>query len=205
MQDPRGNSVNYSYDAVGNLVSLSDALLNTTSYVYDGLDRQISETNQLGDARSYEYDDSDNLTAIVDRNQRRTEYVYDALDRLTDEKWLDGVSVIRTIAHAYDDAGNLVSASDSDFTYGYTYDGLGQLKTQSNQGTPGVPVVSFAYQYDNGGDLISRSEVIGSGPAVTTGYDVNHLGQLVGITHSGSGVSGQIDLPWNTMRWASSM
>ena len=86
----------------------------------------------------------------------------------TDEKWLDGVSVIRTIAHAYDDAGNLVSASDSDFTYGYTYDDLGQLKTQSNQGTPGVPVVSFAYQYDNGGDLISRSEVIGVGPAVTT-------------------------------------
>jgi YD repeat-containing protein len=46
-----GNTITFSYnsrDRIGNLLSLTDSDQNWTSYTYDALNRQLTDTNQLG-------------------------------------------------------------------------------------------------------------------------------------------------------------
>jgi YD repeat-containing protein len=53
-----GNTTTFSYnnrDRVGNLLSLTDSDQNRTSYTYDALNRQLTDTNQLGLSRTYRY------------------------------------------------------------------------------------------------------------------------------------------------------
>jgi YD repeat-containing protein len=79
-----GNTITFSYnsrDRIGNLLSLTDSdhNHNRTSYTYDALNRQITDTNQLGLSRTYAYNAMGNETSMVDRNGRKTSYLYDAL------------------------------------------------------------------------------------------------------------------------------
>jgi YD repeat-containing protein len=81
------NTTTFSYnnrDRVGNLLSITDSDQNRTSYTYDALNRQLTDTNQLGLSRTYAYNAVSNETSMVDRNGRKTSYLYDALDR----QWL---------------------------------------------------------------------------------------------------------------------
>ena len=76
-----------AYDAVGNLLSLTDPEDNETTWVYDKLNRATSETNELSETRSFVYDAVGNVTQKTDRLGRVTEYVYDHRNRLTTEVW----------------------------------------------------------------------------------------------------------------------
>ena len=49
------------YDAAGNLLSLTDPANNTTTYSYDAINRQVSDTNQHGDSATA-YDATGNVT-----------------------------------------------------------------------------------------------------------------------------------------------
>lgn len=150
--DPNGDATTYGYDAAGNRTRVTDAELNDTTFVFDRLNRLAQETNELGFSRSFAYDAVGNTLSITDRNGRQRQFVYDGLDRLTQEKWLSGAVVIRTINSNYDAAGQLLSTSDPDSAYAFAYDNLGRVLTVSNSGTPGAPVVVFAYAYDAVGD-----------------------------------------------------
>ena len=41
MTDPLGNVTSYTYDAVGNVISITDPLGRATRYQYDAMDRLI--------------------------------------------------------------------------------------------------------------------------------------------------------------------
>ena len=43
-------------------ITLTDPVNNTTTWVYDNLNRVIEETNELTDTRYFEYDAASNLT-----------------------------------------------------------------------------------------------------------------------------------------------
>jgi YD repeat-containing protein len=78
------NTITFSYnsrDLIGNLLSLTDPDQNRTSCTYDALNRQLTDTNQLGLSRTYAYNAVGNETSMVDRNGRKTSYLYNALDR----------------------------------------------------------------------------------------------------------------------------
>lgn len=48
----------YAYDKVGNLLTLTDPVANTTTWLYDAINRVESETNELNKTRTeYEHDD----------------------------------------------------------------------------------------------------------------------------------------------------
>jgi YD repeat-containing protein len=79
----------FAYDAVGNMISLTDPVGNTTNWTRDALNRVTAETNQFGDSRFFAYDPAGNLTQRTDRNGRATQYDYDRLHRRTQERWLD--------------------------------------------------------------------------------------------------------------------
>jgi YD repeat-containing protein len=54
--------ISFAYDAVGNVLSLTDPVNNTTTWVYDVLNRVVEENNQLSFTRYFVCDAVGNLT-----------------------------------------------------------------------------------------------------------------------------------------------
>jgi len=183
--DAAGDATEYAFDAAGNLLSLTDPVGNTTTWVYDGLDRVVEETNQLGYSRYYAYDAAGNLVEYTDRNGRVTEYDYDALSRLVEERWLDGQTVVCTIAYAYDAAGQLVGVDDAEADYSYQYDALGRV-TSSSLDLAGLgQTVTLSYAYDLAGRRTELSAQIGATQDFVNTYAYNSSGRLVRVEQSG--------------------
>jgi RHS repeat-associated protein len=146
-----------TYDAVGNLTSVTDALNfstttaynpsgttrsvtdasgNVTTYAYDRLDRLISETDPFGKQTLHAYDLSGNETAQTDRLGRVTTYLYDAADRRVEERWQQTAAapITHTIRTWLDAAGQTLGVTETDSVnpaattaWQFTYDALGQL------------------------------------------------------------------------------
>ena len=95
--------------------------------MYDVNDRLIQQTAPFGNATTISYDEFGNTTETIDRNGRRVTFEYDNLFRRTSENWWSGADLVRYIDFAYDPVGNLLSVSDPDRSYSYTYDPLHRL------------------------------------------------------------------------------
>jgi RHS repeat-associated protein len=197
--DATGQTTQMSYDANGNLTRLIDPSGNATQYQYDNLNRVTQDTNTLNASRTYSYDAVGHLTQTTDRNNRTRSYSYDALDRQTQENWLDSTgTVIHTSTAAYDSAGQLISISDPDSRYTYSYDPAGRLTTVDNTGTPNTPSVILTYSYDPANNLTSVADSINGQQKGTTAYSYDSLNRATQITQSGNGVSNKrIDLAYN--------
>ncbi len=81
---------------------------------------------------SFSYDPAGNLTSQTDYDGQVTNFDYDQLNRRIDEKWMSGMTVLRTISYGYDAASQLLTASDPDSAYTYGYDQLGRPVTVDN-------------------------------------------------------------------------
>ena len=127
--------------------------------------------------------------------------MYDNLNRETQELWLDqNLNVINTITWQYDAAGQLLSASDADSSESYTYDGLGQVVTDSNAGTPGSPTVVWTSTYDPAGRLVIRAETINGQAGATTDFSVDNLGRVYSEEQFGGGaVFKRVDFAYNAL------
>jgi YD repeat-containing protein len=75
-----------------------DPNVNTTTYVYDGLGRLSTDTNQLGKTRTYKYDEVGNQIEVIDRNNLSRTFEYDQLNHQTKENWMGGA---RSITYQY--------------------------------------------------------------------------------------------------------
>jgi YD repeat-containing protein len=198
----------FAYDRESRVTRVTDPYGNQTDFNYDRLGRTTRETDPKGEPIRYDYDAASNLTRITDREGRKREFVYDAADRLTTERWKTGAATVRTISYGYNDADELVSASDPDSSYAFTYYATGWLKTVNNAGTPLVPQVLLTYSYDAAGRrtrLDNTSGVTGLPAAVTAGfvkYDYDNADRVTriqdGIVSAGSdAVRKQVDFTYN--------
>jgi RHS repeat-associated protein len=184
-----GYTVNYSYDAVGRLKTLTDGTGQLIiRYDYDSAGRLIQETNGNGTYTTYEYDQQSQLTRISNYQANNTvnsrfEYAYDTLGRRTSMTTLEGTfeygydatgqltSVVtpdkRTISYQYDAAGNRIAVTDNGVGTSYATNNLNQYTTVGNA----------VYTYDKDGNLVSKTE---GGQTSTYTYDVeNRLVQVV--------------------------
>ncbi|WP_292778201.1 Calx-beta domain-containing protein [Nostoc sp. NMS9] len=182
-------TVNYGYDAVGRLTSLTDATGESIiSYEYDNAGRLTKETNGNGTYTTYEYDQQSQLTRLINYKANNTvnsrfEYAYDNLGRRTSMTTLNGTfeygydatgqltSVVtpdnRTIRYQYDAAGNRIAVTDNETGTNYTSNNLNQYTNAGNA----------VYTYDTDGNLISKTE---GGQTSTYTYDVeNRLVKVV--------------------------
>ncbi|UBF30172.1 hypothetical protein K9N68_39205 (plasmid) [Kovacikia minuta CCNUW1] len=192
------------YDKVGNVLSITDPVGNKTEYTYDGLNRLITDKNQLGKTRTYGYDAVGNQTSMVDLNNQKRTFAYDGLNRQTHEYWWDKTNQslkIRDIASTYNVGSQLIGVNDLNASnqtlsgYQYTYDANSRLKTVSNAGTSGATVV-LTYSYDANGNIKSVGDT--SGGTTTYGYSV--LNQVTQITQSGTGVQNKrVNLSYNAV------
>ena len=64
--------------------------------------------------------------------------------------------------------GDLLTASDSDATYTYTYDNLGRVVTDTEQIAGLTPTIVLTYQYNANSECTQVSEIIG-GTAASAG------------------------------------
>ncbi len=184
-----GYTVNYSYDTIGRLKTLTNATgQSIISYDYDSAGRLTKETNGNGTYTTYQYDQQSQLTQLINYKANNTvnskfEYVYDNLGRRTSITTLEGTfqygydatgqltSVItptnRTINYQYDAAGNRIGVTDNGTTTNYSTNNLNEYTNVGNA----------VYSYDKDGNLISKTQ---GGQTSTYTYDVeNRLTKVV--------------------------
>jgi RHS repeat-associated protein len=160
-----------TYDKLGQVISQTNQLGNTTSYEYDERNRNTAVIDALGQRTSYGYDLIGNLTSIKDANLHITSYEYDALNRRT-------ATIIplgqRSIT-SYDAIGNVTSSTDfNGQTITYTYDVMNRLKT-NQLGTNN----SVTYFYTQNGQLSSTIDTRG-----TTSYNYDQRDRLIKQTET---------------------
>jgi RHS repeat-associated protein len=167
--------------------SITDSAGNTTSYAYDGEGRLMIEITAFG-SRSYGYDEVDNRVDMIDRNGRAIHYSIDNLNRVTAEEWINSPNSQKFI-YSYDKNSNLVSADDGKIKYEYSYEER-DLVEKFDRLSAGQPTVSFAYRYDNVGNLTETKETVGGTLTATTSYKYDDLRYYnTQIFQSGIGLS----------------
>jgi RHS repeat-associated protein len=149
-----------SYDAAGNLLSettgqsttSSYAHAVTTSFAYDGLNRQTGQTVGVGDqfavSSTMSYDAGSELisettgqsTTASYAHTSTTSFGYDALNRQTGETDAVGVTgVQRSVTNVYDAAGNVVARIDAlGNATTTTYDALNRAISVKNPSPSGT-------------------------------------------------------------------
>ena len=159
-----GKNVSYTYDAVGNRLTMTD-WRGLNSYAYDALNRALSVTTPDGKTVGYAYDLVGNRTKLTYPDGNSVQYQSDALNRLT--KVTDWTS--KSITYTYDPASNLTATALPNGALSfYTYDASNRLLVIAN--LSGIfPVSAFAYQLDKVGN---RTAVVSTaGGFDQYGYD----------------------------------
>jgi RHS repeat-associated protein len=181
--------IDYTYDAVDNLLTASDPD-SAFTLKYDNADRLLSIDN-LGTPRlprtllTYGYDRAGNVTSIEDNWGAKVASAYDAANQLATRSWsgtdLDPVQV----AFNYNAQGALTSLTRSAGVNGSTavgstsfdYDPIGRLTNLVHKNAANQDLVHYQYTYDAVGQLVGESH---HGTATTYGYDP--LGQLSSVS-----------------------
>lgn len=127
------------------------------------------------------YDPEGNQAETIDRNGRRREFDYDQAGRMTEERWYNEPThatapgtLVETITFTYDTLGNMLTASNSNSNYLYTYDTLNRLRSVDNNpdGSRDVPRAILSYGYDKQGNVISTSDNV---VTVASTYNARNL------------------------------
>jgi RHS repeat-associated protein len=128
-----------SYDANGQVETLTDAENNRTTFVHDGHGRlrqtrfpvptQGANQSSTTDYEEYGYDAAGNVTTHRNRAGETTSFFYDALGRRT--------QMVRPnnedeVGYGYDLLGRLTRAEIPGHVLAFTYDALGRQLTQSS-------------------------------------------------------------------------
>lgn len=179
MVEPRGNAPGatpadfrwtYAYDAAGNHTAITDPLGNTTTQVYDVLDRLTSTTDPNGHTTTFGYDANGNRTSEANHLGQTTAWAHDGRNRLTSMTNAVG----KTWTYAYDGNGNLVSETTPlGHVTTRTYDADNRLTAVVDplgNAPGGVPADhDTVYAYDPDGNLVSETDPLGA--ATTFAYD----------------------------------
>jgi len=174
IKDNQNNTINYTYDSAGNrlkeeIKDASNTLQKTLSYQYDALNRLSKVTNPDSTYTQYGYDYHGNRISAKDPKTNTTTYAYDALNRL--------ITVIQpgtvTTAYTYDTSSNLASVKDANNnTTTYKYDDKGRVYQTISPDTG-----TTTYTYDPAGNMTSKKDATNT--TITYQYDaVNRLTKI---------------------------
>ncbi|MGZ8288350.1 MAG: RHS repeat-associated core domain-containing protein [Telluria sp.] len=195
-----GQRIEYRYDKNGNLESVQDGALRTTSYTYDAQDRVKTILRPDAGITSFAYDAEGRVETVIDPRGLVTGYVhngfgsitsivspdtgsstfaYDAVGRLASETKANG----KIISYTWDLANRLLTRQAGAVTESFTYDqgtyGKGRL-TRIDDASGNTQ-----YVYNAAGDLTNLNTTIGTSVfSMSWGYLAN--GRLNTILYPGA-------------------
>lgn len=179
-------TVSRSYDASGNLLSITDPNTNL-SYQYDSLNRLTRETNNLLNRElRYTFDSFDQRTSMEDYLgavlQGRVTYQYD--DAAQIDKILQG-SDQYDFNHHPDGTRQKLTRPNGAVT-DYQYDTAKRLEVLANK-KPDTSVISgFTYQYDNVGNRTQMDVTKDGSPDHVITYAYDNLYRVISETRAGT-------------------
>ncbi len=197
--DAKGNTVTYGYDqnsTVTSVVEVEKSDLGspdevfTTTYAFDGLDRLISTTDNVGNINRHFYDSRNNRTRTLDALNHEARYVYDGLNRLTaTARDMNGNGASITDAadivtrQNWDDSSRLTGQTDDNGnTTAYGYDALNRQASETYaDGTAQTFVLDV---HDN---RVQTTD--GNGTVVGCQYDLLDRQTRKDVTTFGAGVA----------------
>jgi YD repeat-containing protein len=166
--DPKGLDTRYSYNALGDLLTLESPDTGTTTYAYSSGGNRIRQTDARGVTTTYGYDALNRLTQVNYGGQTEVRYSYDQTNTACG-------------AGETFNQGRLTGMSDGSGSTAYCYDRYGQLarKVQTTAGRSHT----LRYAYTQTGQLSRLTYPDGS----VIDYGRNSQGQIaeVGITPAG--------------------
>lgn len=190
---------NFTYDAVGRIKDISNAV-GTTTNTYDDWKLTVTDANGndkdlYKDARGnlvqvdehdgtstystyYEWSPLGNLTKITDALGNVRNFIYDNLGRRLKAEDLHAPSdsTYASSTFAYDDSGNMTSmVNGAGQTVNYTYNDINQPLTEDFTGIAGT---EKTYTYDSCEGGVGRlcSVIVSGSTTVTTSFAYNPLG-----------------------------
>jgi YD repeat-containing protein len=179
-----GSMINFGYDGLDQLNTVTDPRNLVTRYNVDGLGNVAELSSPDSGVSKSTYDAAGNLKTSTDARGKTSTYFYDVFNRLTRIDYSGTVST----TFEYDGGaaptpgavGQLTRMSDESGSTAYSYDGFGRLtrKVQTVVSAPNSYTQTLDYAYGPGGELASVTYP--SGSRVNYGY--NNVGQLSGMT-----------------------
>ncbi len=142
----------FTYDAAGNLTSMTDANNHAQSFVYDALGNLLEERDTFDKKTTRTYDSLSRLTGLTDPLNRNVAFTYNNLDQITAVQ-----TVFGTVNYAYDSKGKLSVFTDANTKQTtFTYDPItGDLLQVID---PDGKIAR--YTYDSFGRMTSVTEII---------------------------------------------
>jgi RHS repeat-associated protein len=186
--DPGSLVASQGFDADGNRTSLTNPAANATAFAYDVGGRLTSTTTPEGHATSLSYDARGLPASVSQPSGHATTFAYDAAAQVS--SLIDNVG---TIALARDNAGRVVTVTESGKSLTRVYDALGRV-TSFTDGDGNV----IGYQYDDIGrltkltypdskqvsytyDTAGRLSTVTDWASRTTTYSYDAVGQVAQI------------------------
>ncbi len=175
-----GYDTDYTYDANNNLLKIEDADGNEKELTYDLLGRKLTEelfhdsSNGSPDSYTYVYDDNGNVTSRTDAKSQAISYTYDELDRPLTENTTE---VVYTYDSGTNGIGHLTSVDYSGGGKDFEYDILGRLTSEE------ITIDSTPYETQYSYDLLGNLTGITYPDSTTASYVYNNAAQLEEVTN----------------------
>ena len=149
--DFRGNTIDYSYDQLGNLVTLTypGGKIVRYSYYKNGNIETVTDWDE--NITSYEYDGNGRLTKTTRPDGSVETRTYDKAGRLISQSDVNGEVVICQRDYAYDESGNITNI-DTTNAMGVT--GLNSAEMVYNENNQLVKYNDETVKYDADGNMI---------------------------------------------------
>ncbi len=136
-----GSTVQYGYDAVGDLISLADENGNKTEWQYNILGLPVIKKYADGSTYKYTYNEFGQPVSRTDAMNRVTEFVYDSYGNISGINYPNDPD----ISFSYDSYGHVNSMSDASGVSEFTYDISGNIESVNGP----FDDDSITYEYDN--------------------------------------------------------
>lgn len=183
INDTQNAATTYAYDALNNLIRITDANNNSTLYTHDDAGRLVKEVSPDTGTTLYAYDDAGKIKTLKANDGRTVQYLYDSQYRLTDTRYVD---IAQNITYVYDQEtvsgkatngkGKLTTVIDPSGTNIFRYDFLDRIT--ATEKITGARTFTTSYTHDNGGLL--STVTYPSGRIVT--YSRNGSGYITSVT-----------------------
>lgn len=154
-------TTSYQYDFLGSLLQTVFPDNNIKSNKYDEIGRLIQTTDTNNKVEQFYYDNNGNQIKLKDRNGNRFKYTYNSRNlqttkEIVDASWNPIVSE-ETITFGYDLAGRRTQMVDTTGTTGYNY----EAATGALTGIIYPDLKTISYDYDAAGNRIAMKDPFG--------------------------------------------